>query len=66
MENNNGVPKRKNIWNLVLGLLFFFYGCYRLYVLSENDFQENLLGLFLAIAFVAFGLYDLWKYKKGL
>lgn len=67
MENNtNEVPKKKNIWNLVLGLLFVGYGSYRLYVLSENNFEDETLGLILAIGFVAFGLYDLWKYNKGL
>lgn len=65
MENNDLVRK-KNIWNLVLGIIFLAYGCYKLYVLSQNNFQDDTLGLILAIAFIAFGLYDLWKYNKGL
>ncbi|MFO7719624.1 MAG: hypothetical protein R6W85_04195 [Gillisia sp.] len=65
-EKINEVPKKKNIWNLVLGLLFLIYGSYRLYVLSENNFQDDTLSLILAIGFIAFGLYDLWKYNKGL
>ncbi|CAN5387974.1 hypothetical protein BH23BAC2_BH23BAC2_21800 [soil metagenome] len=64
MEKNNP-PSRKNIWNLILGILFVGYGSYRLYSLS-NDIEGNVLGFILAIAFIAFGFYDLWKYNKGL
>ncbi len=64
MENEN-IPRRKNIWNLILGLIFLAYGSYRLYVLS-NSIEENTFSLILAVAFIIFGLYDLWKYNKGL
>ncbi len=63
MENET--PKNKNIWNLVLGIIFVGYGSYRVYTLSSN-INENILGFILGIAFIAFGLYDLWKYNKGL
>lgn len=56
---------RKNIWNLILGIIFLGYGSYRLYVLSVSAEAETL-SYILAIAFVIFGLYDLWKYYKGL
>ncbi len=73
MENNttpsNEVdetrPQKKNIWYLVLGILFVGYGSYRLYTLS-SDIENNMFGFVLAIAFIAFGFYDLWKYNKGL
>jgi hypothetical protein len=56
---------RKNIWNLILGIIFLGYGSYRLYVLSASPDAETL-SYILAVAFVIFGLYDLWKYYKGL
>lgn len=59
------VPIRRNIWNLVLGLIFLFYGSYRIYTLT-NDYEANTFSLILAIGFVVFGLYDLWKYYKGI
>lgn len=64
MENNRR-PGRKNIWNLVLGLIFLLYGCYRVFTLYE-DIEGNTLSFILAIGFIVFGLYDLWKYQKGL
>jgi hypothetical protein len=63
MENNT--PLKRNIWNLVLGIIFLGYGTYRIYSLS-NDIEGNILGFVLAIAFIVFGLYDLWKYYKGI
>ncbi len=73
MENNitpknevdEAPPQKKNIWYLVLGILFVGYGSYRLYTLS-SDIENNVFGFVLAIAFIAFGFYDLWKYNKGL
>jgi hypothetical protein len=65
MENNN-TPKKRNIWNLVLGLVFLGYGCFKLYGLSNNTEEGNALNLILAIGFVAFGIYDLWKYYKAV
>ena len=65
MENNDQAPIQRNIWNLVLGIIFLGYGSYRVYTLS-NDFESNILGFILAIAFIGFGVYDLWKYYKGI
>lgn len=64
MEND--VPKKRNIWNLVLGLVFLGYGAFKLYGLSNNTEEGNTLNLILAIGFVAFGIYDLWKYYKAV
>lgn len=64
MENNN-TPKKRNIWNLVLGLVFLGYGSFKLYGLSNSTEEGNTLDLILAIGFVAFGIYDLWKYYKA-
>jgi hypothetical protein len=63
MEND--IPKR-NIWNLVLGLVFLGYGCFKLYGLSNSTEKGNTLDLILALGFVAFGIYDLWKYYKAV
>jgi len=63
MEND--IPKR-NIWNLVLGLVFLGYGCFKLYGLSNSTEKGNTLDLILAFGFVAFGIYDLWKYYKAV
>lgn len=64
-RNRGNLPGRRNIWNLVLGIIFLVYGSYRLYVLS-NSIESSTLSYILAVAFVLFGLYDLWKYYKGL
>ncbi len=64
-ETNDTPPQKKNIWYLVLGILFVGYGSFRLYTLS-SDIENNVFGFVLAIAFIAFGFYDLWKYNKGL
>jgi len=64
-EINETRPPKKNIWYLVLGILFVGYGSYRLYTLS-SDIENNVFGFVLAIAFIGFGFYDLWKYNKGL
>ncbi|HSI69343.1 MAG TPA: hypothetical protein VK941_03860, partial [Gillisia sp.] len=46
---------RKNIWNLILGIIFLGYGSYRLYVLSVSAEGGETLSYVLAIAFVIFG-----------
>ncbi|WP_010229853.1 hypothetical protein [Gillisia marina] len=61
----NSIPKNRNIWHLVLGILFFIYGCYKLYSLSTNQ-EDNTFGYVIAIGFIAFGIYDLYKYYKGM
>ncbi|MCM4159573.1 hypothetical protein FHG64_16280 [Antarcticibacterium flavum] len=56
---------RNNIWNLILGIIFLGYGSYRLYYLSASPESETF-SYILAVAFVIFGIYDLWKYYKGV
>tara|TARA_R100000935_G_scaffold56325_1_gene87681 strand:+ start:1033 stop:1224 length:192 start_codon:yes stop_codon:yes gene_type:complete len=63
MDNN--LPKKRNIWHLVLGLIFLVYGCYKLYILNTAT-EDSTLGIILAIGFIAFGIYDLYKYYKGI
>lgn len=57
-------PKR-NIWNLVLGIAFLGYGSFRLYQKLQLTESDNF-GMILAIGFIIFGLYDLYKYFKGV
>lgn len=66
---NNQQPEsprpQKNIWNLVLGIVFIGYGSFRLYqklTLSSDD----TFGIILAVGFIIFGAYDLYKYFKGV
>ena len=56
---------QRNIWNLVLGLVFLLYGSFRLYQKSQAVETDNF-GIILAIGFIAFGIYDLYKYYKGV
>jgi hypothetical protein len=60
----NSTPINRNIWHLVLGILFFIYGCYKLYLISNTQ-EEGTFGYIVAIGFMAFGAYDLYKYYKG-
>ncbi|MDX1542677.1 MAG: hypothetical protein R3214_01940 [Christiangramia sp.] len=55
---------KKNIWNLVLGLIFLGYGSFRLYQKMEAS-DSDTFGMILAIAFIFFGIYDLYKYFTG-
>ena len=57
-------PKR-NIWNLVLGIIFIGYGSFRLYQKSMVEDPDNF-GIILAVGFIIFGIYDLYKYFKGI
>lgn len=65
LKMENSVPRKRNLWQLVLGILFLSYGCYRLYRLSSSQ-EDNTLGLILAVGFIAYGIYDLYKYYKGV
>ncbi|GAA4319219.1 hypothetical protein GCM10023115_45510 [Pontixanthobacter gangjinensis] len=56
---------QRNIWNLVLGLVFLAYGSFRLYQKSQAV-ETDSFGIILAIGFIAFGIYDLYKYYKGI
>lgn len=56
---------QRNIWNLVLGIVFLGYGCFRLY--QKLQLQESdTFGIVLAVGFIIFGIYDLYKYFKGV
>ena len=57
-------PKR-NIWNLVLGIVFLAYGSFRLYQKTQLQEPDNF-GMILAVGFIIFGIYDLYKYYKGI
>ncbi|MDT0648356.1 hypothetical protein RM545_16820 [Zunongwangia sp. F260] len=59
--NSNQPERKRNTWQLVLGLVFIGYGSYRLYY-TINSPEEDTLGMVLAIGFIAFGIYDLYKY----
>ncbi|MCB7480903.1 hypothetical protein [Christiangramia sediminis] len=56
---------QRNIWNLVLGIVFLGYGSFRLY--QKTQLQESdTFGIILAVGFIIFGIYDLYKYYKGI
>ncbi|TRO65374.1 hypothetical protein [Christiangramia sabulilitoris] len=55
----------RNKWNLILGILFLAYGSYRLYQKLQIPDDDNF-GMILAVGFIFFGIYDLWKYYKGV
>jgi len=57
-------PKR-NIWNLVLGIVFLAYGSFRLYQKTQLQEPDNF-GMVIAVGFIIFGIYDLYKYYKGV
>lgn len=57
---------KRNIWNLVLGILFLGYGSFRLYQKTATEAASDTFGIVLAIAFILFGIYDLYKYYKGI
>lgn len=51
----------RNRWNLILGIIFLGYGSFRLYQ-RLKDSQDDTFGIILAIGFILFGIYDLYKY----
>lgn len=63
-ELQDDTPQR-NIWNLVLGIVFLGYGSFRLYQQS-NSVETDNFGIAIAIGFILFGIYDLYKYYKGI
>ena len=65
-ELNTGEAKpQRNIWNLVLGIIFLLYGSFRLYQKSQIEEPETF-GIIIAVGFILFGIYDLYKYFKGI
>lgn len=59
-EIENERPPR-NTWNLILGIVFLCYGAARLYQRLKNS-EDDTFGIILAIGFIIFGIYDLYKY----
>ena len=55
----------RNIWNLVLGIVFLCYGSYRLYE-HTNAVETDNFGIAISVGFILFGFYDLYKYYKGV
>ncbi|PTX42306.1 hypothetical protein C8P64_2734 [Christiangramia gaetbulicola] len=65
-ELNTGDPGvQRNKWNLILGILFLGYGSFRLYQKLQMG-ETDAFGILLAVGFIGFGIYDLWKYYKGV
>jgi len=60
MEQQNP-PKRRNLFNLVIGLAFVGYGSYRLFTYF-NGAEYSTFRLVIAVGFVILGIYDLYKY----
>lgn len=61
MENQ----EKKNyssILNLVLGLFFLLFGCYRVYKYLNNE--VNTFRFILGIGFIAYSILILYKYFK--
>ncbi len=61
----NREAKNRNIWNLVLGILFLGYGSFRLWQKFQMETQDTF-GILLAVALIGIGIYDLYKYFKGV
>lgn len=59
-----GQSPKRNIWNLVLGIIFLGYGGFRLYQ-KMGETESDTFGIVLAVAFIIFGIYDLYKYFTG-
>ncbi|MDT0675923.1 hypothetical protein [Autumnicola musiva] len=57
--------RSRNIWHLVLGILFIGYGSYRLYY-RLLEVEKDVFGIVLAVGFIIFGIYDLNRYSKGV
>lgn len=62
MEENN-VPGRRNFFNLIIGLAFFGYGCYRIYTFFTGT-EYSTFRVIIAVGFVVLGLADLYRFFK--
>lgn len=60
---NNLKGGKRNKWHLILGILFLVYGIYRLYTHLTATETDNF-GTILAVGFIGFGIYDLFKYFR--
>ncbi len=56
---------QKNNWNLILGIMFLLWGSYRMYQ-HLYSVENDTFGIVLAAGFIAFGIYDLYKYFRGV
>ena len=56
---------QRNKWNLILGIVFICYGSFRLYQ-KLTAIETDNFGTAIAAGFILFGIYDLYKYYKGV
>ena len=54
-----------NVLILVLGLLFLGHGSFRLYQKTQLQESDNF-GIVIAVGFIIFGIYDIYKYFKRI
>ena len=54
---------KRNKWYLILGIIFLVYGTYRLYTHLTAEVTDNF-GSILAVGFIVFGIYDLFRYFR--
>ena len=59
------LQKPQNKWDLIFGIGFILFGCYRLYNRFINDAEISSFRIILAIGFVGLGLYNIYKYIKA-
>lgn len=54
-------PKKRNIFNLFIGLAFLGYGCYRIFTYLTGS-EHTTFRMIIALGFIALGALDLYKY----
>lgn len=57
-------PRKKNVFNLILGIAFLGYGGFRL-ITYLNGTHYSTFRFLIAIGFVVLGAIDLYKYYKA-
>lgn len=63
MENKP--QKKKNIFNLIIGVAFIGYGSYRLFTYF-NGAEYSTFRLVIAVGFIILGVYDLYKFYSSV
>lgn len=63
MEPGNS-PKKRNIFNLIIGLAFVGYGTYRLFTYFRGT-EYSTFRLVISVGFVILGIYDLYKFYRA-
>lgn len=58
-------PSRRNYFNLIIGIIFFAYGSYRLITYFQGAELSNFR-VVIAVGFVVIGAYDLFRFFKSL